>query len=424
MKINQENSLISKTKINKKTLKIQSFTEITLALIFFVSICLTNLNFVDIYGFDHKLILAFQKRFYSFATNSFCSEFSTIIDHWVFHPDSFNSLLAFFYFSFVPFIAFKFTIIFNISLALTETINILLYKQPRPFWVFPDIKSFSCSENLSGFSEISYSCLLITLTLVYNLRKFEICSISKSMVILFFGIFLTLFHGFVHYVQGRLFLFQILSAIIWSIISYFLVTIFDNDLDSMTFKLGFVNRKSKKWKIYCLCYILIFYFFIILYLTSIDSNTLINPIYLHNYFLRCKFDPSFLNLCLLKTHDTLCYILALPLISFGSSFIYTNFYNFWFETGLLKKIIRGIIVYIFMKIVLYSKKIIEIYVISLLSEMLFSGLIPLIFGFFLCYIVCPMIFDKIFLFRKMEKPILTFEDERFVNINEKLIINQ
>ena len=133
MGIKEENIFSEEPKINKKTMKIRSFTEITLSLILILSTCIVNLSFTDLNNFDHKLILQVQKYFYSFATNSICSTFSNIIDHWIFHPDSINSILTFIYFSFSPFLAFKLTIIFNIFLVFTEALDFLLYRQPRPF---------------------------------------------------------------------------------------------------------------------------------------------------------------------------------------------------------------------------------------------------------------------------------------------------
>jgi len=172
------------------------------------------------------------------------------------------------------------------------------------------------------------------------------------MIILLFVIILTLFHSFIHYVQGRLFLFQIYTSIVWAIISYFFIKIFDDRINSLAFKLGFINKKSKKWKIYCLCYVLIIYFIFILYLTSMDSDILISPIYLHNYFLKCKFDHLLCYFSLLKIHNTLSNVLVIPLISFGSSYIYTKLNSKWYQTGVSKKIVRGIIVYLLMRIIL------------------------------------------------------------------------
>ena len=183
---------------NKQTLKIKSIIEITLTLILFISILVVNINFENIYDLDHQLLIKAQKKFYIFATNSFNTFITQNFFYVVFQGYSMNSLLSFIYFSFSPFFAFKLSLIYNFGLVLTETINILFYQQPRPFWSFPDIKSQSCTEQLSGLSEITFSFVLFSLVLGFNFIKFKIFSMKLSLLLSAFGIFLTCEIGRAH----------------------------------------------------------------------------------------------------------------------------------------------------------------------------------------------------------------------------------
>mmetsp|Transcript_26092 Transcript_26092/g.46344 ORF Transcript_26092/g.46344 Transcript_26092/m.46344 type:complete len:378 (-) Transcript_26092:34-1167(-) len=119
----------------------------------------------------------------------------------------------------------------------------LIYSEPRPFWVSPDIHAFNCEV---GFGHPS--SLILHTTLFYYYAYFQICHSNFTTGVLFIVWIFIL--AFSRVYSGNSFIHQVISSLCLSFFLIVLILASDDWLNSLVYKSAFNYRRYRKYTVY------------------------------------------------------------------------------------------------------------------------------------------------------------------------------
>lgn len=119
----------------------------------------------------------------------------------------------------------------------------LIYSEPRPFWLSPQIRAFNCEI---GFGHPS--SLILHTTLFYYYAYFQICQSNIVNGFLFIAWILILSLSRVY--SGNSFIHQVISSLALCFFLIVLILASDDWLNSLVYKSAFNYRRYRKYTVY------------------------------------------------------------------------------------------------------------------------------------------------------------------------------
>lgn len=165
-----------------------------------------------------------------------------------------------------PVIALKVMLVHYNFLALIANLEIL-FAEPRPYWMKNDIVGVCCEDS---YAFPSYSMFSFVFLIIYS----ESClnrdddddeddeeeekenPIWKKIKWSIFGVFILAF-GFFAMVMGLSYMTQILLAVLYSLLIYFIVKFFERSFNNLTMNSSFIIPKAKRYSISWFIYVVI-----------------------------------------------------------------------------------------------------------------------------------------------------------------------
>jgi len=234
--------------------------------------------------FDLRIIKKIQSIFPQSLFNNDVFKFVGNLSYYYTDLYILNGFLCFLYCVFNPFVSFKIALFFNFAIYL-HTISILLvYREPRPYWLDSEVKISACEAKFTGPGYNQFMATLLMLYFIIELKKQKIFE-RPILQILFIGpfIYLALIAFLFNMVYGHHFLYQNVVGLILAVIVILLADIFDNSLSTLVLKLGFIHRSSKEHKFMVLVGLLLMFSICMAFTLIVESNTLLKPEWIVNY---------------------------------------------------------------------------------------------------------------------------------------------
>ena len=195
-----------------------------------------------------------------------------------------NGVLCFLYCAFNTFVSFRVSLLANLAIYVHAISIVLIYKEPKPYWTVPDVRTASCEPVFTG---PAYNQFLATLVVFYSITVFKhyqlIGKVVAALALIGILTFLNVMTLVISIVNAEHFIYQNVLGIVIAAIILLVANFFDREITLFSLRLGFFAKSSKRYK-FVLLIILLFVFTMCLSITTIiDDNVLVPPNWIKNY---------------------------------------------------------------------------------------------------------------------------------------------
>jgi hypothetical protein len=246
---------------HEKNKKCTLLVKVIFTFIVFAEVMMEIMIDDTIWSSDNYIIHGVQKLV-NFKESKIVKKIAIGIEFWT-HPLFISSALLALYNAYDPLTSVKACYIYYYTLLVQCITVVVLFQEPRPFWVDSKIYSPICTNSFSGPSDKMIDSVFI---FIYIIRlEYMQKHISKSLMIGLVAIFAinaaVLF--FFLMVIGNNFFYQLLGgALVGSLIILIAIT-FDKYITSQVVKLGFIEKKARKRIVLlfvklCIAYLIIY----------------------------------------------------------------------------------------------------------------------------------------------------------------------
>eukprot|EP00826_Nyctotherus_ovalis_P048730 TRINITY_DN576_c0_g1_i1.p1 TRINITY_DN576_c0_g1~~TRINITY_DN576_c0_g1_i1.p1 ORF type:complete len:300 (-),score=77.26 TRINITY_DN576_c0_g1_i1:555-1454(-) len=203
---------------------------------------------------------------------------------WYTSSDVFNGALCFLYCAFNTFVSFRLALTANIAIYLHAICILMIYKEPKPYWVVSGIRTADCRAVFTG---PAYNQFLATLMVLYFISVFKryqvIGKVGAGLALIGIFMFLNLMTLLVSIVNAEHFIYQNILGIVIAMVILFLVNSFDKEVTLFSLRLGFFAKNSRKYKFVLMVVLLFICTMCLSIATIVDTNVLIPPDWIRNY---------------------------------------------------------------------------------------------------------------------------------------------
>lgn len=203
---------------------------------------------------------------------------------WYTSSDVFNGALCFLYCAFNTFVSFRLALIANMAIYFHAICILMVYREPKPYWVLPDIRTADCRTVFTG---PAYNQFLATLMVLYFISVFKryqvIGRVGAGLALIGIFTFLNLMTLLVSIVNAEHFIYQNILGIVVAMVMLFLVNFFDKEVTLFSLRLGFFAKNSRKYKFVLMVVLLFICTMCLSIATIVDTNVLIPPDWIRNY---------------------------------------------------------------------------------------------------------------------------------------------
>jgi len=235
---------------------------------------------------DSSIILKIQAWFPSeMYDNSFFLFCTTIIRYYT-EFNVLNGAFILLYNAFHPFILFKIGLLANLSVLFHTIAILLIYTEPRPYWIFPEVKTVDCNATFTGPSYNQFMATLVIFYTITMVRKSQVIAgrIEEKIVIgvLILMNALTLIFSVLN---AENFIYQNILGIIIAVIIVIITNIWDKQVSMLALKVGFFIRASKQYKFLLLVVTLLIFSTTLAFCCGMDSSVVIKHEWIKNYMV-------------------------------------------------------------------------------------------------------------------------------------------
>lgn len=161
---------------------------------------------------------------------------------------------------------------------------LLVYKEPKPFWVEPGVYTSDCTSIFTG---PAYNQFMATLVIFYSISIFKRYQIIgkrwQGVVLIAICVYLNLMTLAFSILDAQHFIYQNIMGIIIAVVILVGTNAYDNKISILCLRLGFFIKSSRKYKFFLLVALLLI-FSVVLSLTSVgEGKTYINARWIENY---------------------------------------------------------------------------------------------------------------------------------------------
>lgn len=253
-----------------------------------------------------------------------------------------NGFLCFLYSAFNPFLSFKLALISNFAVCL-HTISILLvYREPRPYWVTSGVKIAACDATFTGPGYNQFMATFLVLYFIIQLKKYQIFQ-RRLLEPFFIGIFVYLAFMTLAFnlICGHHFLYQNAAGVVLAVIVVILANAFDSSISILVLKVGFFHKSSKKYKFMLLVALLLLFSVCMVFALIIEAKTLLEPGWIVNYKAECG--NSDISNAYDNTKINLASVTFLIGMSFGGPLSNERIPLYWWKSKYILRAVRGAI---------------------------------------------------------------------------------
>eukprot|EP00826_Nyctotherus_ovalis_P051809 TRINITY_DN6496_c0_g1_i12.p1 TRINITY_DN6496_c0_g1~~TRINITY_DN6496_c0_g1_i12.p1 ORF type:complete len:374 (-),score=44.45 TRINITY_DN6496_c0_g1_i12:157-1278(-) len=264
-----------------------SFVYILIAFITTFLMLLQIIFAFQLQSFDGNLIKKFQRLIPSTAYSSTAFKVISKIIYYYTQFYFLNGFFSFLYFIANPLISFKIALVTNLAIYFHTILVLLIYREPRPFWIMPGIKTTKCE---TAFTGPAYSQFTITLLSIYSVLVLQQYKAIKGSILLSlingFLVFLNLITLLFNSLNAQYFFYQSLLGAILAIMAAVLADVMDNSLTLLTLKLSFFHKSSKKYKFLLLIVLVLIFSLCMAFTIVVETNTLVAASWVKYYNVR------------------------------------------------------------------------------------------------------------------------------------------
>eukprot|EP00826_Nyctotherus_ovalis_P015979 TRINITY_DN14591_c0_g2_i1.p1 TRINITY_DN14591_c0_g2~~TRINITY_DN14591_c0_g2_i1.p1 ORF type:complete len:362 (-),score=73.24 TRINITY_DN14591_c0_g2_i1:161-1246(-) len=253
-----------------------------------------------------------------------------------------NGFLCFLYSAFNPFLSFKIALLSNFAICL-HTISILLvYREPRPYWVASGVKMIACDATFTGPSYNQFMATFLMLYFIIELKKYQIFQ-RRFLEPFFIGIFVYLAFMTLAFnlICGHHFLYQNAVGVVSAVIVVILANAFDNSISILVLKVGFFHKSSRKYKFMLLVALLLLFSVCMVFALIIEAKTLLEPEWILNYKAECG--SGDISNAYDNTKVNLASVTFLIGMTFGGPLSNERIPLYWWKSKYILRAARGII---------------------------------------------------------------------------------
>ena len=268
----------------KKKIKRSSFSYILSAFIVVFLLVFQLIFSGSLQELDARLIKGIQSMSSRAIHDSGFFKICSVILYWYTEFNVFNGALCFLYCAFNPFISFKVALLANISIYIHTIAILLIYREPKPYWITSGIYTSDCESIFTG---PAYNQFMATLLIFYSITVFKRYQIFgerwKGLILISIFVYLNLMTLIFSILDAQNFIFQNILGIIIAVIVVVVTNLMDNSITLLSLRLGFFIKSSKKYKFLFLVVLLLIFSLCLSFTTVMESNNLISASWITNY---------------------------------------------------------------------------------------------------------------------------------------------
>eukprot|EP00826_Nyctotherus_ovalis_P054109 TRINITY_DN7067_c0_g1_i2.p1 TRINITY_DN7067_c0_g1~~TRINITY_DN7067_c0_g1_i2.p1 ORF type:complete len:345 (-),score=47.71 TRINITY_DN7067_c0_g1_i2:297-1331(-) len=196
----------------------------------------------------------------------------------------FNGLFCFLYCSFNPFISFKIALLYNLAACFHTVLIVVLYCEPRPYWIDSSIKTSQCQPFLTGPTYNQFMGTLLMLYFISTFNHYQVftrrvwCILFTTLMVIFNLAALAL-----AIINGQNFVYQTVFGIALAFVVIIVASALDDSVSLLALKVGFFSKSSKKYTFLILVVLLFIFSLCLVYMMVAESEPLILPEWMKHY---------------------------------------------------------------------------------------------------------------------------------------------
>ena len=290
-----------------------------------------------------------------------------------------------------PVLGFKSALTLYVG-AFVISILKLIYKVPRPYWIDNRVDGKECLMDFSGPSNIIF---FLTYFYSYNIIIFFIIYADKSYftfagIMLSMNAFMVVIASLCLNYLGVTFYLESIIGAVYGMIYCSICIMFDNEIHRFAEMTAFIVKTSKKYKFYCLFFVLFIFACTLVYYNSELITWRPPQQWILNSQDECSFDENFeVRLGIDDTFMETSTIFGIIGLAFGASYATKVIDNVtWAYTSLWKRMIRSLIgVMLYVGIFVTFSYIPRV---DLPTAYFFNNVLPHLFATYILYAFLPI----------------------------------
>lgn len=195
-----------------------------------------------------------------------------------------NGLFCFLYCSFNPFISFKIALLYNLAACFHTVLIVVLYCEPRPYWIDSSIKTSECQPFLTGPTYNQFMGTLLMLYLISTFNHYQV--FTRRVWRVLFTTLMAIFNLAalaLAIINGQNFVYQAVFGIAMALVVAIVAGALDDSVSLLALKLGFFSKSSKKYTFLILVVLLFIFSLCLIYMLVAEADPLILPEWISNY---------------------------------------------------------------------------------------------------------------------------------------------
>lgn len=229
-------------------------------------------------------------------------------------------------------------IMVNSIVIYTQCLIKMIYCEPRPYWVIEKIAGLGCDR---GYGSPSTQVVFAITGYVYILTNIEfknrhVLKIVGTMIVLF----INAMNIFIEIYLGDQFLHQILLSLCYGWIYLVVAISLDSYINKLVYKSGIDYSRSRSYLIYWFLITMGLFAISILIFNLITRNRIVQVNWISNAKNYCEITFDLGSSYTFIQTSFIFYNLG---VISGSLFTHSRFGEYWYETGILKRMLRSVI---------------------------------------------------------------------------------